>query len=307
MLRNSPPVYLLAILSAIIATPAQAGVQRAFVASYGLNSNTSFNCDVTHPCRQFLAAVTVVNPDGEVVALDTAAYGAVTITQSISITAAPGAYAGITAFPGANGVTIASNVDVVLRGLTINGQGGNNGILMSGNSSLSIENCVISNFSGGGQKGVFVNSAASVRIVDTLVRDNDTGIQLQGGAFTDISGSKFLGNNTAILATSSSSPFTSVTISDTIVSAGGTGVEAIASGTGSSRIEMIRTSITTNLKGIASSASAGSASVTFSDSMITGNVIGYFRATNGTLVSPGNNTITDNGSNAGPLNPLTLL
>ena len=302
MLNRSSPLYVFTILSTLIMSPAQAG-QRAFVASYGSDTNS---CGPVTPCRTFAKAVTVVDPNGEVVALDSSGFGSVTLTQSVSLTAAPGAYVGITAFPSTNGVTIAANVNVVLRGISINGLGGNTGISMSGNSNLSIENCVISNFSTLGQFGIFVNSAASVRIVDTLVRDNDTGIKLQGGSVTDISGSKFLGNNTAIFATSTASPFTSVVISDSIVTSGGTGIKATSSGSGNSRTNMIRSSVTNNLEGITSSASAGTAPITFSDSMITGNVVGYNKGTGGTLVSLVNNTITDNGSNTGPLTPLAL-
>lgn len=307
MLRNSPAVYLLAILSAIIVNPAQAGVQRAFVASYGLNSNTSFNCDVTHPCRQFLAAVTVVNPDGEVVALDTAAYGSVTLTQSITLTGAPGAYAGISVFPSAIGVTIATpGVNVVLRGLSINGQGGNYGISMTAGTKLSIENCVISNFNAVNQYGVFVNTAATVRMVNTLVRDNDTGIAFQAGATADISGTKFLGNGNGVLAQSTASTITTVTISDTVVTGGGTGIEAFSGTSGSTRINMVRTTVTNTTEGIVASATSGAASVTFSDSMVTGNTTGYFKGSGGTLTSLVNNTIADNGSNTGPLATLLL-
>lgn len=301
MLRNSPALYLLTILCAMIATPAQA-VQRAFVASNGLNSNTAFNCDATHPCRWFYKAISIVGENGEIIALDTGTYGVITLTKSITLSAAPGALADITAYSNAPaGVTIATpGVNVVLRGLTFNGQGAAAGILMTDGAMLSIENCVISNFSGAGQHGVLVNATAAVRMVDTLVRDNDTGIQLQGGAITNISSSKFLGNNnTAIFATSTSIPYTGVVISDAVVSAGGTGIKATSSGTGDSRINMIRTSVTNNLKGIASSASAGNASVTLSDSMVTGNVIGYEKGAGGSLISMQNNTITDNGSNTG--------
>ena len=94
MLRNSPALCLLVLLCATIANPANALVQRAFVASYGSNSNVASNCPVNLPCRTFDSAVTVVATDGEVVALDTAPYGTVTLTRSISLTAAPGAYAG---------------------------------------------------------------------------------------------------------------------------------------------------------------------------------------------------------------------
>ena len=51
-------------------SPAQALVQRAFVASTGNDSNTTADCQVNTPCRTYSAAVTVVNPNGEVVAID---------------------------------------------------------------------------------------------------------------------------------------------------------------------------------------------------------------------------------------------
>ncbi|BBJ22923.1 right-handed parallel beta-helix repeat-containing protein [Candidatus Nitrotoga sp. AM1P] len=308
MFKKLSAVYLIATLGIIVVTPGQAAVQRAFVASYGLNSNTSFDCDVAHPCRQFLAAVTVVNPDGEVVALDTAAYGAVTLTQSISLTAAPGAYAGITVFPGSNGVTIATpGVNVVLRGLTINGQGGTNGILMTAGAKLSIENCVISNFNAGAQHGVFVNTAATVRMVNTLIRDSDVGIEFQGGATADISGSKFLGNiSNGIFANNTNSSTTTVAISDTVVTGGGVGIEAFSTA-GNSRINMIRSAVTNTTEGIAASASGGAASVTLSDSMVTGNTTGYFQSSGGTIRSLVNNIITDNGGNTGVLTTLAPL
>ncbi|MDP1639252.1 MAG: right-handed parallel beta-helix repeat-containing protein [Candidatus Nitrotoga sp.] len=301
MLRNSPALCLLVLLCATITNPANALVQRAFVASYGSDSNAASDCQVLNPCRMFTTAVTVVAQNGEVVALDTAAYGIVTLTQSISLTAAPGVYAGVSVFPGGGtGITIATpNVNVVLRGLTINGQGGNNGVLMTAGSRLSIENCVISNFNGVNQFGVLVDTAATVRIVDTLVRDNDFGIEFRGGATADISGSKFLGNsNVAIYAHSINSTTTTVAISDTVVTGGGTGIEALST-SGNSRITMVRTTITNATEGIAASASGGTATLTLSDSMLTGNAIGYVKGSGGTITSLVNNIITDNTSNTG--------
>lgn len=308
MLKNPLAISILAILCTIVVNPALATVQRAYVASYGSDSNAASDCQVLNPCRMFATAVTVVAQNGEVVALDTAAYGIVTLTQSISLTAAPGVYAGVSVFPGGGtGITIATpNVNVVLRGLTINGQGGNNGVLMTAGSRLSIENCVISNFNSATQHGVSVNTAATIRMVNTLVRDNDIGIELQGGATADISGSKFLGNGSGILAQSTAGLITTGMISDTVVTGGGTGIEAFSGTTGSSRINMVRTTITNATEGIAASATAGTASITLSDSMVTGNVTGYFRGTGGTLTSLGNNIITDNGGNTGSLTPLAL-
>ncbi len=308
MLKNFPALCLLASLCATIANPAQAAVQRAYVASYGLDSNAATDCQVLNPCRWFFTAVTVVNPDGEVVALDSSSYGPVTLTQSISLTAAPGVYAGSSVFPAAiAGVSIGTpGINVVLRGLTINGQGGDYGVLMTAGARLSIENCVISNFNGATQHGVFVNTSATVRIVNTLVRDSGIGIEFTGGATADISGSKFLGNGSGILAQSTAGTVTTGMISDTVVTGGGVGIEAFSGTSGNSRINMIRTTVTNTAEGIATSASAGSASVTLSDSMVTGNTIGFSQGAGGTLNSLVNNTITDNGTNTGTRTPVSL-
>ena len=289
------------------APPEQALVQRAFVASYGLDSNTAFSCNVTHPCRTFAHAVTVVNTDGEVVALNSAGYGLVTPIRSISLMAAPGVYAGMSVFPDASGVTIATpGVNVVLRGLTINGQGGDSGVSMFAGGKLSIENCVISNFNGINQHGIFVNTGATVRIVDTLIRDNSVGIGLQGGATADISKSKFLGNNNGILVQSVAAITTTAAISNTVVTGGGTGIEAFSGTSGNARINVVRSAISNNtVEGIVASATAGTASITLNKSMVSGNAIGFYKGTGGTLNSLGNNTITDNSSNTGTLTLIT--
>ena len=110
-------------------------VSRTFVATSGLDSNTATNCGPTTPCRTFNAALSVTSAGGEVVVLESGGYGPapVNITQSVSITAPDGAYAGITVGTG-NGITIATaGVSVRLKGLTLNGNTGAGaaGILMT--------------------------------------------------------------------------------------------------------------------------------------------------------------------------------
>jgi len=175
----------------VSANPAHA-LQRAFVASYGNDANTASGCLLANPCRGFAAAMTVVDPGGEIIALDAAGYAPVTINKSVTITANPGFYAGISVATG-DGVTIATaSVVVTLRGLNINGIGGAKGVNMTNGNRLSIENCVISNFTS---DGVFVNSTAKVRVADSLIRDNGhAGVYLQGGATGDVVRSIFLGN-----------------------------------------------------------------------------------------------------------------
>jgi hypothetical protein len=88
-----------------LASPGSSGAaQRTFVASYGSDANP---CSLTAPCRGFAAAVAQTSTDGEVIVLDSAGYGTVTIAQSVSIIAPPGVYAGISVFSG-DGITVGS-------------------------------------------------------------------------------------------------------------------------------------------------------------------------------------------------------
>ena len=98
MFRRSHRASLVAIVIGLAALPAEA-VQRAFVASFGSDANAATSCGFAAPCRSFAAAVPVVDSGGEVLALDSIGYGMVTIDKSITLTAAPGAYAGISVSP----------------------------------------------------------------------------------------------------------------------------------------------------------------------------------------------------------------
>lgn len=112
-------------------TPAFGAAQRTFVASYGFTANTAFNCSLANPCRAFNEAISVTNPGGEVVILDTAGYGPMTITKSLKVIGPSGVYGGISVItPGTDGITInaGDGDDVILRGLDVTGLGGLNGI-----------------------------------------------------------------------------------------------------------------------------------------------------------------------------------
>jgi len=155
------------ILTTLAAADAVATAQRTFVASTGNDANP---CSLAQPCRGFARAITQTSPSGEVIVLDSAGYGPVTIAKSVSIIAPAGLHAGVTVLSG-DGITVnIPNGVVVLRGLTISGQGGANGINFLAASRLRIENCVISNM---GVDGVMFSAAGSELIVtDTIVRDN---------------------------------------------------------------------------------------------------------------------------------------
>ena len=205
-----------ALALALPAAAAHAAAQRTFVSPGGSDGNTANNCALTLPCRSFGAAITVTNPDGEIIVLDSAGYGFVAITKSVSIISPPGIYAGVSVFAG-EGVTINTpGIDVTLKGLTINGQApGTIGIHFTQGSRLDIDGCTVSNLGAQGilvdgagtisiadttvvgstGVGIQVSAAAIVTIVDTIVEANGShGISVQGGASATIAGSTIARN-----------------------------------------------------------------------------------------------------------------
>ena len=287
-------VLVLSLLTTIDAT---AGGQRSFVS--GISGVDVGTCTLTAPCRAFDYAITQTNVGGEVIVLDSAGYGPVAITQSVSIIAPAGVYAGISASTG-SAVTIATaGVNVILRGLSLNGIGGTTGISMTSGSRLSIENCIISNFSG---NGIFVSAPAKVRIVDTMVKDSGSyGVQLQGGASGDVVSSKILGSGFIGVAAEGAVPSTTstVVVTDSIVSGNVFGIVARSLGdaTGNTRVSAIRTTVANNSGSgvIAVSGSGASAIFTLSGSLVTRNACGVISSGAGAaLETTGTNTLRQN-------------
>jgi hypothetical protein len=155
-----------------------AAVQRTFVAPSGSDGNA---CSLASPCRSFDKAISVTDPNGEIVVLGSGGYGSVTIDKSITIAAPAGIYAGISVFAGTNGVDIATNgVQATLRGLTVNGQGGAHGVSITGvATTVDIDRCVIS---GMGQNGIHAAAdGVNLSVKDSLVEHNGgAGISLAG-------------------------------------------------------------------------------------------------------------------------------
>ena len=153
--------------AALLSAGTLSAQQRTFVsAQTGSDTNP---CSITSPCRSFDRALSVVTPGGEVVALDSGGYGAMTIDKSVSVVAPAGVHAGITA---AKGVTIGGGyTTVTLRGLYMTGvpAGGSSSIgvsVESYNSKVAVENCTIIGFA----TGVRFFSTGLLAVRDSAIR-----------------------------------------------------------------------------------------------------------------------------------------
>jgi hypothetical protein len=229
----------------VVSLPASASAQRTFVSVTGVDNAA---CSLAAPCRTFAAAITATLPGGEVVVLDSGGYGAITVSQSVSIVAPAGVYAGISVLSGAGIVINAGASDkVVLRGLAINGQGGTTGIVFTAGGQLEIDRCVVSGMVG---DGIQIGSATgAINIFDTaverngghgivfadyasglktgvltsvrVVRNANHGLQVGAGGQVTVDNSLFYqnGNGIAAVSRASTGVWTSLDVSRSTVSA----------------------------------------------------------------------------------------
>ncbi|MBI3150334.1 MAG: right-handed parallel beta-helix repeat-containing protein [Betaproteobacteria bacterium] len=313
-----------ALLLSLAAACSAFGAQRTFVSISGSDGNTASNCSNTLPCRGFTAALTVTDSGGEIVVLSSGGYGPVLINKSVSIIAPEGIYAGISVFSG-SGITIATaGVDVVLRGLSINGLGGSgDGIHMTAGDGLVVQNCTISNFSSG--DGLYITTSARVRLLDSQVRGNNRGAYLSGGATVLVSGSRFLDNTGQGLHAYASGAGVVTKVEVSRSEASGNGLDGFyAWAAASGRIELnVKDSVAArNSYGVYAMASTGTALARVSNSLISGNTgsglrasgsgakllasgnevsdndTGLYQSSSAVLQSTGDNTVSDNTTNA---------
>jgi hypothetical protein len=162
---------------------------RTFVSSTGLDTNP---CSRTAPCRSFGTAVTVSIAGGEVIVLDSAGYGPVSIDKSISLIAPAGVHAGITAPIGSNfGVYMnASLATINLVGLSINCAGGTDGIEMDDVAELHIERALVNGFDDGAAVSIFPNSGRFTNR-DSELRASHWGVLMSNNAEGSIDHTRF--------------------------------------------------------------------------------------------------------------------
>lgn len=284
--------------------PASAQATRTWVSGVGDDVNP---CSRTAPCKTFAGAILKTATAGEINVLDPGAFGAVTITKSITISAED-VQAGVLATLGSNGIVInaPASAVVVLRGLDIEGAGsGANGIRFLAGGALHVENCTINNFT---QKGIaFEPSGTSELFVsDTVVRNNQAstssgGILIKPGNLgsANVSMDEVRIENNYVGMRIEGGTFTSVTRS---VSSGNVtnGFIAVATAVGAATLNLESTESSNNgANGVRSDLSG--AVIRISNMLITNNAgSGLLANGGGAIVSFGNNSVGGNSSDGSP-------
>jgi hypothetical protein len=172
------------LVTCLWSSAARAQASRTWVSGVGNDANP---CSRTSPCKTFNGAISKTVVGGEIDALDPGDYGAVTITNAITIDGGGGQVASILA-AGTDGIFVqAGSTDIVtLRNLRINGMagtgaGGLNGIRYLSGAALHVENCNIFGFPGDGIK-VSTSAPAALFVNNTFLTNNGNGIQIAPSA-----------------------------------------------------------------------------------------------------------------------------
>jgi hypothetical protein len=312
--------WIIGGLAAIAISSGADAAQRTFVAVSGSDSNA---CSVGAPCRSFATALTHTDPAGEVIVLESGGYGRVTITQSVSIEAPQGIYGGISVFGGTNGIDVnAPGGTVKLRGLAINGQGGDVGINVTAVGALRIERCRVSEMaqhgllinaagavvtvselesSGNADNGIEANGVLDIAIVRSIVARNVHGIRLTAGVRAEI-GDTLVHANSQVGVYGTAGPTATPTKLRLdrmeVAQNGGTGVAIVGVASGLGTLVVARSSIHDNGgNGVFGNASPGPVDVAVTDSVVSGHPIGPAV----TILSAGaklvatRNAVVDNG------------
>ncbi|MBK8375503.1 right-handed parallel beta-helix repeat-containing protein [Sphingorhabdus sp.] len=152
---------ILVVLGAFVAfaaTPAMAQATRTWVSGVGDDANP---CSRTAPCKTFAGAISKTASGGEINALDSGGFGAVTITKSITIRAV-GLEAGILT-SGTNGIVINAGATgrVLLDGLDFEGLNTSlSAISILSGQVVDVRNTTIRNYTD----GITISGTPNVRL-----------------------------------------------------------------------------------------------------------------------------------------------
>jgi hypothetical protein len=273
---------------------------RVFVSGQGSDSNP---CSLAAPCRSFQQAHNAVVAGGEIVALDAAGYGPITISKAVTITAI-----GIEASITTNGTTTTGVVvnagagdTVTIRGITLfSGAITGDGIDINSGKSVTIRDCTISGFPG---SGIAVEPSASLHLAlrgVTVYGSGASGLVVfpsgPGAVTASVIGSVFSGNDDGVVINGTASTgtlkATLSVLSDANLS---NGISVIASGVAPVTVMITGSQAVNNAFGV--SGNGANARLFVDRTQVSGNSgVGWHALGGASVSSYTNNGVNGNGT-----------
>ena len=288
---------------------AMAQSTRTWVSGVGDDINP---CSRTAPCKTFAGAISKTAAQGEINVLDPGAFGAVTITKSITISAED-VQAGVLA-PGTNGIVINAGAGdhVVIRGLDIEGAGsGFNGIRFVAGGTLHVENTTINGFTLNGID-VATSTMSDVIVKDTIIRRTGIGASIAAAVFVhpsaalarvSLDGVRLERSQVGLRAADRAR----VTIRNShIANNVGDGLLS-TSATDPTTVFASGSSFVSQATAAGVRSDGASSQVRLSDNVVTRNNVGLQVVNNGKIFSFGNNAVHGNGTDGAPTSTVPLI
>lgn len=317
MATPSPLRIAFAVLVLMLLTStAQAQLFRSYLSGAGNDANP---CTLPQPCRLLPAALAAVASGGEVWMIDSANYNTATVTigKSVSILAVPGVIGSFVAQNGGPALQIsADGLTVALRNMSIGrvqtAAAGTSGVLMTGDSSLTIEDSVIDRVH---EVGVHVQGTGSLYLLNSIIRFSGSyALLVLDGAEATIVNANIVNNNGGIHVLSNQASRTSrASVSDSFIS--GVSLANIRAATtvpaAGAEAFVTRTTIERSAEaGVglqAASDTGGTASITISSSTVASHTNAWsISGAGSTIVSLGDNHIRDYVTAVGTLTKVAL-
>jgi hypothetical protein len=156
-------------------------IAHTWVSGSGSDSNA---CTFASPCLTFTGALAKTTAGGMITAKDAGDFGAVTITQSVTI---DGANLGSITYTSGNGIYITASANVTVQNLTINGLGSAAGIVVESGGIVIVDNCRIMNVSA---DGILFAGAGNLTVensrIESLIGSSSAGIFIDANAAENV-------------------------------------------------------------------------------------------------------------------------
>ncbi|MGA8495686.1 MAG: right-handed parallel beta-helix repeat-containing protein [Xanthobacteraceae bacterium] len=298
---------LASVLASILPTTAQAGLT-TWVSGTGNDSNSSSGCQVTAPCRSLGTAISETTAGGTVFCAGTTGSALVigsslTIAQDVTIDCSQGTLASPASCNGGNGIIINAGVKVTLRGLTIYSVDppscfpGDIGVNITAAASVRIENCKIFGFSSAGIVVAPSSGLAVVKIQDSTITQNGSGVLVTptgtGNVSISIDRSRVESNNGGGVktTTATTSGQINASISDSSVSFNsGNGLNVVSGSGAPNTVALTRDIIALNgVSGV--QANGGTSAALIDTTLLDSNVNALEAVGGGRILTYGNNRI----------------